>query len=75
MPFVEGGIDDAIKNEGLSWIFHSDGDLMLLPDDLLTLGFDGLHPLEPGPMDIVAVKERYGHRLCLIGNIDLHYLL
>jgi uroporphyrinogen decarboxylase len=68
-------VADAIKNEGLPWIFHSDGDLMLLLDDLLTLGFDGLHPLEPGPMNIVVVKERYGHRLCLIGNIDLHYTL
>lgn len=66
---------DAIKSEGFPWIFHSDGNLMPLLDDLLTLGMDGLHPLEPGPMDIEAVKRGYGHRLCLIGNIDLHYTL
>jgi uroporphyrinogen decarboxylase len=48
---------------------------MLLLDDLLTLGFDALHPLEPGPMDIEAVKRDYGDRLCLVGNIDLHYTL
>lgn len=65
----------AIKGEGFPWIIHSDGNVMLLLDDLLTLGFDALHPLEPGPMDIEAVKRDYGHRLCLVGNIDLHYTL
>ena len=68
-------VADAVKGEGLPWIVHSDGNLMPLLDDLLTLGFDGLHPLEPGAMDIEAVKREYGHRLCLVGNIDLHYTL
>jgi len=74
MPHMER-VAHAIKATGLPWIFHSDGDLMLLLDDLLTLGFDALHPLEPGPMDIDAVKRDYGDRLCLVGNIDLHYTL
>jgi uroporphyrinogen decarboxylase len=68
-------VADAIKREGFPWIFHSDGDLMRILDDLMTLGFDGLHPIEPGPMDIEALKQDYGDRLCLIGNIDLHYTL
>lgn len=68
-------VADAIKGEGFPWIVHSDGNLMPILDDLLALGFDGLHPLEPGPMDIAAVKRDYGHRVCLIGNIDLHYTL
>lgn len=68
-------VADAIKGEGFPWIVHSDGNLMPILDDLLTLGFDGLHPLEPGPMDIAAVKRDYGQRVCLVGNIDLHYTL
>ncbi|RIK41555.1 MAG: hypothetical protein DCC57_18850 [Chloroflexi bacterium] len=68
-------VADAVKGEGFPWIVHSDGNLMPLLDDLLTLGFDGLHPLEPGAMDIEAVKREYGQRLCLVGNIDLHYTL
>lgn len=68
-------VADAIKGAGFPWIVHSDGNLMPILDDLLTLGFDGLHPLEPGPMDIEAVKRDYGHRVCLVGNIDLHYTL
>lgn len=74
MPHLQR-VAQAIKEAGLPWIFHSDGNLMPILDDLLTLGFDGLHPLEPGPMDIEAVKRDYGERLCLIGNIDLHYTL
>jgi len=65
----------AIKGEGFPWILHSDGNLMPFLDDLLTMGFDALHPLEPGAMDIEAVKRDYGDRLCLVGNIDLHYTL
>lgn len=68
-------VADAIKGEGFPWIFHSDGDLMLLLEDLLSLGMDGLHPLEPGAMDIEAMKRDHGQRICLIGNIDLHYTL
>jgi uroporphyrinogen decarboxylase len=26
-------------------------------------------------MDIAEVKKRYGGRICLMGNIDLHYTL
>jgi uroporphyrinogen decarboxylase len=68
-------VAQAIKGQGFPWILHSDGDLMLLLDDLITLGIDALHPLEPGPMDIEAVKRDFGDRLCLVGNIDLHYTL
>lgn len=68
-------VADAIKATGLPWIFHSDGSLMPLLPDLMTLGFDGLHPLEPGCMDIEALKQEIGGRVCLVGNIDLHYTL
>jgi hypothetical protein len=63
---------DACK---LPWIFHSDGNLMPVIDDLLTLGMNGLHPIEPGAMDIENVKIKYGKQVCIVGNIDLHYTL
>ncbi len=59
----------------LPWVFHSDGDLMPILEDLLSLGMNGLNPIEPGPMDIGVLKEKYGKRICLLGNIDLHYTL
>ena len=68
-------VADAIHDTGLPWIYHSDGNLMAVLDDLLSLGMQGLHPLEPGAMDIEAMKRDYGQRICLVGNIDLHYTL
>ena len=29
------------------------------------------HPNETGAMDIRAIKQAYGKRLCLLGNVDL----
>lgn len=63
---------DACK---LPWIYHSDGNLMPVIDDLLTLGMNGLHPIEPRAMDIYEVKANYGKRVCIVGNIDLHQTL
>jgi uroporphyrinogen decarboxylase len=58
----------------LPWIFHSDGDIMPVLNDLLTLGMNGLHPLEPGPMDLKTMKERVGERVCLVGNVSVDTL-
>jgi uroporphyrinogen decarboxylase len=43
-------------------------------EDLIGLGIAGLHPLEKGAMDIRAVKQAYGDRICLLGNVDLNLL-
>jgi uroporphyrinogen-III decarboxylase len=59
----------------IPWIYHSDGNLMPILDDLLTLGMDGLANIEPNAMDINELKKKYGRRVCLVGNIDLHYTL
>jgi uroporphyrinogen decarboxylase len=58
----------------LPWIIHSDGNLMPFLEDLLSLGIAGLHPNEKGAMDIRAMKRDYGHRVCLLGNVDLNLL-
>jgi len=59
----------------IPWIYHSDGNLMPILDDLLSLGMSGLANIEPNAMDIGALKKDYGKRICLMGNIDLHYTL
>ena len=65
-------IADTIK---IPWVFHSDGDLNLVLEDLLTLGMNAINPFEPPVMDIAAIKKKYGHKICLWGNIDLVYTL
>jgi hypothetical protein len=56
------------------WIYHSDGNVAEIVDDLISLGISGLHPFEPGAMDILKVKQKYGDRLCVVGNINVDTL-
>ncbi|NLF14354.1 MAG: hypothetical protein GX597_21420 [Anaerolineaceae bacterium] len=58
----------------IPWVFHSDGNLMPILDDILSLGSWGLHPIEPGPMDLAEVKARCGDRVCIIGNVSVDTL-
>ncbi len=58
----------------LPWVIHSDGNLLPFMEDLVSLGISGLHPNEKGAMDIRQMKQDYGDRLCLLGNVDLNIL-
>ncbi len=60
---------------GKPLIYHSDGRLDEVMDDILGCGFNALHPIEPKAMDIRSLKRKYGGRLCLMGNLDLGYTL
>jgi uroporphyrinogen decarboxylase len=68
-------IADIARSRDLPLIFHSDGDVREIIPDLIQIGFDALHPIEPNAMDIVEIKRKWGKQLCLIGNIDLSYTL
>ena len=56
------------------WIYHSDGNLLPILDDLLGQGMNAIHPLEPGSMDLDYLKREYGDRCALVGNIDIDLL-
>lgn len=56
-------------------LFHSDGNLWAIMDDLVEAGIDGLNPLEVlAGMSVEAVRERYP-ALFLTGGIDVSQLL
>ncbi|MCX7002732.1 MAG: hypothetical protein NTV22_05585 [bacterium] len=64
------------RRTNLPVFMHTDGNLNAVLDDIVACGFDGLQSLQPSAgMDIRAIKQRYGARLCLMGNLDLDYLL
>lgn len=55
---------------GTKVILHSDGDLRLILDQLVSTGLDGYQSIDPqGNMDIAEVKRLYGDRLVLMGNV------
>jgi uroporphyrinogen decarboxylase len=63
-------------NLGGKCILHSDGNLMGVLDFIVDSGFDGLHSLDPlAGMDLAKIKKQVGDKLCLLGNIDVSYVL
>ncbi len=69
-------IVEAWHEYGMRVMFHSDGYLMEVLDDLLACGFDGLHPNEVAAgMDLAEVRRHVGGRMFLCGGIDVSQLL
>ena len=59
------------KDLGLYVIKHTDGNIMDVIEDLVDSGIDCLDPIDPlAGMDIRTVKEKYGSRICIKGNLD-----
>jgi len=52
-------------------IKHTDGNIMPIIDQLVQANPHALHSLDPqGGVDLAVVKERYGKKVCLIGNVN-----
>jgi uroporphyrinogen decarboxylase len=75
LPGLKKAVDVAHR-AGAYVIKHSDGNLMPILDMIVESGIDGLNPLEPvAGMSIAKVRELYGNRICLVGNVDCGPLL
>ena len=67
---------DALQAMGAKTVKHTDGNIMSILDSIQNAGVDGIQSIDPSAgMKIKEVKEKYGDRLCLIGNIDCASLL
>lgn len=67
---------DYIHKQGKKVIFHSCGKIYKLLDQFIEYGIDGILTLEPtADMDLARVRTQVGHKLVLIGNLDVSYLL
>lgn len=67
---------DAIHEEGAKVIKHSDGNLWRILEMIVDTGIDAINPIEPvANMDIGEVKDRFGGRVSVVGNIDCSYVL
>lgn len=60
---------------GMEVIFHSCGSVKQIVPDLIEVGIDVLDPLQPGPMDLEEIAERFGGRIAFSGGIDVQHLL
>lgn len=67
---------DAAHAAGAYVVKHTDGNIMGVLEMIVSTGIDALNPLEPpAGMDIGLIKQKYGDRIAIVGNIDCGYLL
>lgn len=75
-PFYKQMVREIKAYKNVPVFLHSDGNLNSVMDELVKCGFDGIQSLQPSAgMDIREIKEKYGDRLCLWGNIDLDHIM
>ena len=69
-------ITDAVKEEGLPVGLHSDGYIMDILLGVVKMGVDILHPVQiSAGMNIQKVKQKFGDKLCIMGGLDIEYIL
>ncbi|MFO7632444.1 MAG: uroporphyrinogen decarboxylase family protein [Caldilinea sp.] len=57
-------------------MLHSDGAITKLLPDLVSIGVDVIHPLEPLPaMDLPAIKTEFGKQVSFMGGIDISHAM
>jgi len=64
-------IGDICKKRGLPFMYHTDGNVVEVLEDIINAGVNALHPIQPNAMDIGYLKKKVGDKLCLVGNIDM----
>jgi uroporphyrinogen decarboxylase len=63
-------------NPDTNVMLHSDGAKTKLLPDIVALGVDVIHPLEPLPaMDLPAIKEQFGQQVTFLGGIDISHAM
>ncbi len=73
-PFLTLMIATA-QDMGLAVVFHSDGNLWPIWEDLLHTGIEGIHGLDPySSMSLTLARQRSSNALCLWGNLDAGWL-
>ena len=68
-PFLARQIEEYHKL-GMYTVNHTDGNIMPILDQLMTVNADALHSIDPqGGMDMVEVKRLVGDKIALCGNV------
>ena len=70
LPFI-AELAECIDGLGVPALLHSCGHITGYLDDLSQTKIVAIHPLQrTAGMDLRTVKDRYGQRFCIIGNVD-----
>lgn len=70
-----GRLLTAARSYGLVTMLHTCGRVVDIIPDLIELGLDILHPIQPEAMDIFALKREFGADITFCGGISTQGLL
>jgi len=59
----------AAKDKGIKVFIHSCGDIQELFDDIIELGVEVVHPVQPEAMDIARLHKLYGGIITMYGGL------
>ncbi len=63
------------KSAGRDVFLHSCGNVRAVVPDLIELGLDILHPIQPEAMDVLELKRTFGDRLTFCGGLGTQNVL
>ncbi|MFC2028708.1 uroporphyrinogen decarboxylase family protein [Chloroflexota bacterium] len=64
------------ENPNIKIMLHSDGAITSLMTEIINLGIDVIHPLEPLPAThFEEIKETYGRKITFLGGIDISHAM
>jgi len=70
LPFLREEVNEFLIRD-VKVILHSCGRVMQFMNDIIDTGIVGIHPLERSAgMNLKEMKDKYGDRLTLIGNVE-----
>jgi len=73
-PLV-GEIYASARRHGRTVFHHSCGHITPIVPDLIELGLDILHPIQPEAMDVLSLKRLFGRDLAFCGGVSTQDLL
>ena len=76
-PRIAELIDHIKGQANVKFMYHTDGTVAPVVDDIIEMGVDILNPIQTSAlgMDTDMLKELYGDRICFHGAIDVQMML
>lgn len=66
---------ETAHERGLHVILHTCGNVKDIIPDIIEIGFDALHPIQPGAMDPRTAMAEFKGKISVFGSIDVQHLL
>lgn len=73
-PLYKEMIDTA-HEKGLHIILHTCGNVTPIIPDLIEIGLDVIHPIQPHCMDAKETADKFKDKISFFGGIDVQYLM